>query len=96
MELEKRVTEYKQILTQENLTSEHLLTAIDMITADLTSLDEKAKTVDTLSATVTELRDTNHKLFLKVTGTQEDGFNPNSEEVNAKEKFKEMIAKGEL
>lgn len=95
---EERLTAYKAILTKEGgLKAEDALALLDMVTTDLTVASELDTQNDALANENTELKGTNHKLFLRVT---EDKAPPQQEDVKTREdvkaSFEELIKKGEL
>lgn len=96
----ERLTLYNQLLTKDGgLTAEDLLTINDMITEDLTGREVAEATADKLTSDNQGLRDTNHKLFLRVTGgtspTQVEGPELSPEE-QAEGAFNKLIQEGVL
>lgn len=96
---ESRLEEYRTLLTKEGgPTAEDLLTLNDLINQDLTTAEEYAAQATRITAENSELRDTNHKLFLRVTGGEQQ--EQDSREVTSRDDaaklFAEMIEKGEL
>lgn len=92
---DNRKKEYKDILTKENVTTQDLIKLNDMLTEDFAKVDEIESTNLTLKTENDDLKDTNHKLFLKV--TSEDNIDSeNTVEKSMTETFAEMIQKGEI
>ncbi len=95
-----RLTQYTALLTKEGgLSAEDLLTLNDMISEDLTGRETADSQVDQLNATNQSLRDTNHKLFLRVTGgtspTEVEGPELSPEE-QSEAAFNNLIKEGLL
>ena len=66
-----RLAAYSAILTKpDGINPEDLLNLNDMITSDLGAYEAESAEKDKLTTDNQSLRDTNHKLFLKVTGGQ--------------------------
>ena len=95
-----RLSAYTAILTQqEPLTPEQLLSLNDMINEDLTGREVAENRQADLEASNQSLRDTNHKLFLRVTGGQSptEVEGPElSEDEQAEDAFNKLIKEGVL
>ncbi len=96
----ERIGAYTAILTKKDpLTAEDLLSLNDMINEDLNAREASESLSDQRASEINSLRDTNHKLFLRVTGgpspTQVEAPDVNPE-ASAEAAFNELIKKGVL
>lgn len=92
----ERQTSYRSILTKPDLNSQDLLTLNDMLTEDFAKGTELESENETLKADNQSLRDTNHKLFLRVTNPAEDNQQNTEETLSKEDVFKKMIEEGKI
>lgn len=94
---EARLKAYKELLNTKDLGVEQLMMINDMLEIDVNLLSNVNNETSQLKEEITRLRDTNHQLFLRVTGDSNTlANNPINSEMDMAQTFEKMIQEGTL